>query len=1269
MQRSLRRVTTLFTVLLLLSCNWAHAQSAPPTNLSGQELRTWLKENWYDGRHSSLGYNGARRAMYSTIDVRSDNRVYCVYSGFSQAPANTTFLDPINAEHTVPQSFFSSGAEPMRSDILHLYPTHGSVNSARGNRPFEEIPASQVDNWYSVTGSNQLAVQGSTPSSDLELWSRVTPSAFEPRDDHKGDVARAVFYFYTMYANNNAVTTTIDDVADPALLFQWHTDDPVSALEQTRNDRVENAQGNRNPYIDHPDAVGRAFGFSQGPTISVNESIANFGVVTFGNASAAQSYTVSAAALTENLTITASASFEVALTDQDASYGSTVTLTQTNGTIASTTVFARFKPANAAGGAITGTITNSSSGQSSTIAVEGVEGDPTQVDPPNSPLLIKETDSTYTIDFDNTLTNVNNGTYNGTGFGQSPAAGQIDSDAIIVNGLQDGSMDFGTDQSGNDFAKGAFGAADDVMSGGIYAFNVGSGTDDWALGIQPTSGDWTPGTITLRVLNRSGRAITAIDFSYDLYVINDGDRSNFFNFSHSADNVNYTPEPSLDYSSPEAASATDWELFPRSITIDLSSSPLADGDFYYFQWDGDGISGSGARDEFALDNISVTFNPGDPGVDPILLASAPVEGYDFGLVTAPANSEAVTYTLTTADLTGDVTITAPAPFEVSANGSGYTNTLLIGSDTANQQTISVRFAPTLTEDSTYQAEITHTTSGANAVNVPVTGRQASVTETTVTALRQAVDADGNPTTNGLVQVTGLLYGVNTNPGANTFQFAFTDGTAAINIFQGNDELSLGGFAEGDSVTMVGLVDAFNGLMQIEPQLVTLINSGNSRPLATAVTVLDESTESELVRVNQVSIPNSAQWIGGAGNTSSFNVDIVVEGVTYTMRIDSDTELAALTYNEVFGTDTSLISITGIGGQFDTSNPRTSGYQLLPYQASDIIVLKPVLNVAAGLQNFGTVSFGDASTAQSYAIDGLNLTGDVTITASESFEIATEDIEGEYTSSLTFTPAEGMLAQQVIFVRFRPSDAIGQELTGTITHSSAGVDDIVLNVVGTEFTEPFEPSTITFDIEAAEIFSDLDRYTVNLSLDKAFQESRVVSVLIPGTSANIAYGTDFVTDPAAVVNNSRIPLLLDPGVKSLSFVVELRINEPPVAEGGITRQIDFTLEDVADTLLTGTNPSFTLTIKQPIEVPTAVGNALRSNISLYPMPANNTLVVELVNAAFSIEQYTLYNREGRRMASAPLTNNRIDTSLLPQGLYVLQLLTTKGPVHYSILIQH
>jgi hypothetical protein len=240
----------------------------PPPDLDGRDLRDWLRANWYTTRHVSLGYRGARRAMYSWIDVGPDGRVTGVYSGFSRpamSPSATPgSMLPINAEHTVPQFFFNANPGTargvMRADIHHLFPTHEDPNQSRGHDPFGEIEDDRTDTWFGVNADGSLYDEPTPPTGNLDLYAEDTDDAFEPPEGHEGNTARAVFYFYTMYPD---AATPIGRIAADGLeqLYRWHLQDPPDAAEIARNARVATCQGNRNPYVDHPGLLCRAWGF------------------------------------------------------------------------------------------------------------------------------------------------------------------------------------------------------------------------------------------------------------------------------------------------------------------------------------------------------------------------------------------------------------------------------------------------------------------------------------------------------------------------------------------------------------------------------------------------------------------------------------------------------------------------------------------------------------------------------------------------------------------------------------------------------------------------------------------------------------------------------------------------------------------------------------------------------------------------------------------------------------------------------------------------
>jgi len=219
-----------------------------PDDVRGDGLKAWIKMYWYDAQFSDLGYDNAREVMYSNVD-EVDGMIHCVYTDFEQAASVTTYPNPINAEHVVPQSLFGSES-PMRSDLHNLRPAHGSANSARSNHPYSEVDDA-VANWYGIDAAGAYVSTGSQPLSDAD-YSERDGSLWEPQEDRKGDLARSVFYFFTVYHYQSADISAVGDIH---VLRDWHLADPVDAVEVERNNRAETAQGNRNPYVDYPDLV------------------------------------------------------------------------------------------------------------------------------------------------------------------------------------------------------------------------------------------------------------------------------------------------------------------------------------------------------------------------------------------------------------------------------------------------------------------------------------------------------------------------------------------------------------------------------------------------------------------------------------------------------------------------------------------------------------------------------------------------------------------------------------------------------------------------------------------------------------------------------------------------------------------------------------------------------------------------------------------------------------------------------------------------------
>ena len=194
--------------------------------------------------------------------------------------------------------------------------------------------------------------------------------------------------------------------------------------------------------------------------------------------------------------------------------------------------------------------------------------------------------------------------FTGAGLSNPAPAGGLSSLEFEVQGMSEGDCFFGTTDvacTAGDFARGS--SAGGVSSGGMYAFDIGGG--NVAVGFQPAGSDFTPGYITAAFTNSAG-AITDVDLSFDLWVLNDQGRANSVNVSWSVDNVNFTPIASLDYVTTELADASPaWVQVAQSASIELGFT-MQMGDVFYVRFSSDDVSGGGSRDEIALDNISTT---------------------------------------------------------------------------------------------------------------------------------------------------------------------------------------------------------------------------------------------------------------------------------------------------------------------------------------------------------------------------------------------------------------------------------------------------------------------------------------------------------------------------------------------------------------------------------------------------------------------------------------------------------------------------------------
>lgn len=241
---------------------------------TGYTLKTQLY-NIIKG-HTDNGYAGLY-TTYQTSDVdnfyENDGTVLDMYSenpsgtdpynystGSTQRCGNYSAEgDCYNREHIIPQSVFNEQS-PMVADAHFITPTDGKVNGIRSNYPHGTVASAT----YTSQNGSKLG------SSSVSGYSGTV---FEPINAFKGDIARMYFYFATRYENTvsgysyamfNGTSSQVFTTAFLNMLLAWNAQDPVSAREIARNNAVYARQGNRNPYIDHPEYVNQIWGGTSG---------------------------------------------------------------------------------------------------------------------------------------------------------------------------------------------------------------------------------------------------------------------------------------------------------------------------------------------------------------------------------------------------------------------------------------------------------------------------------------------------------------------------------------------------------------------------------------------------------------------------------------------------------------------------------------------------------------------------------------------------------------------------------------------------------------------------------------------------------------------------------------------------------------------------------------------------------------------------------------------------------------------------------------------
>lgn len=183
-------------------------------------------------------YDTARKIFWSALYPHGGETLYCAQrfdGGYNRG---------INIEHVFPMSWVAYSLNcgrrkqcrrnsplfnQIEADLHNLYPARSDINEERSSIAFGMVNGEKRN-----YGSCDFEVQ------------HHRPRLVEPREEVRGNIARAMFYMADTY------DLTLFD-KQVRVLRKWHKADPPDRLEKDRNDIIERIQGNRNPYIDGRD--------------------------------------------------------------------------------------------------------------------------------------------------------------------------------------------------------------------------------------------------------------------------------------------------------------------------------------------------------------------------------------------------------------------------------------------------------------------------------------------------------------------------------------------------------------------------------------------------------------------------------------------------------------------------------------------------------------------------------------------------------------------------------------------------------------------------------------------------------------------------------------------------------------------------------------------------------------------------------------------------------------------------------------------------------
>lgn len=531
-----------------------------------------------------------------------------------------------------------------------------------------------------------------------------------------------------------------------------------------------------------------------------------------------------------------------------------------------------------------------------------------------------------------------------------------------------------------------------------------------------------------------------------------------------------------------------------------------------------------------------------------------------------------------------------------------------------------------------------------------------------------------------------------NIGGGNLIISVQDATGGIGVFMPGSA-NPPAVMQGDSVEIVGEVTQFNGLSQMSNiTSLNILSSNNPRPMPNIVDSLGEFTESNLIRMENMSFVDVNDWINSAGQ-GSFNIDITNGVDTFQMRVDSDLPLANQTTPPVAPFD-----VIGFGGQFDSSDPYTDGYQIFAIDSVSFITI---------VENIPTYDISQVNTIDGQGVaDSLGVECKIEgIVYGENFRDGAGGLEFTLIDSastdegiavfssngLGYTVTEGDKIRvigtidQVFGLTRISADSVVLISSANPLASAVSVTDldefsesnlVMLDSVkyiadgswtgtGSAFEVSFASATDTFTVR---IDNDCDLYSATEPSNGAYYD-------VTGIGGQVDFASPFDEGYNLLPRSSADLVQLTPGTPVAGFT--FAINGATVDFTNTSVGANTYFWDFGDTSLSiSTNPSHTYTANGTYTVTLAASNAFGSDtiqqqvtitavglgdeianaISIYPNPAQGELFIK--NLANKNAEIRIIDALGREIRAVETSNEltKINLDGISRGQYFVQIIS-------------